>query len=319
MALLYLALGLVGLSLGADLAVRGSVAIAHRLGWPTWISGLLLLAVGTSLPELFVSAVSAPEYPGLAVANVFGSNSFNAMLVLGVVLLMKRGRRLDPHAVRLPTLVPLFFGSVLAFTLLWMPYESYPFSALLLAGYAVMVLFSFSGREAADEDEVAGTDSWSMKRASLAALAGFAVLVIAARAFLTGALGVAEWLGWGQGLAGYVLAAIGTSAPELFTSIRALRLNHADAVFGNLVGSNAFNMLLAGGTIGLLAGQAVPQTGLKEQLWVNMASTCVLLVPTVLVSKDRVISERLLRILGVVLLATYAGGTWWVYCGLGLE
>lgn len=319
MALLYLALGLVGLSLGADLAVRGSVGIAHRLGWPTWISGLLLLAVGTSLPELFVSAVSAPEHPGLAVANVFGSNSFNALMVLGVVLVLKRGRRLDAHAVRLPTLIPLAFGSVAAFTLLWMPHASYPFSVLLLAGYGVMILFSFAGREAEVADEVAGTGNWPMGRAVAAALVGFAVLVLSARGFLTGALGVAEWLGWNEGLAGYLLAAVGTSAPELFTSIRALRLNHAEAVFGNLVGSNAFNLLLAGGTIGLLAGEKVPQAGLSEQLWVNAAATAVLMVPALYATRGRMLPERTLQVGGVVLVVLYGVSTLWVYRGLGLE
>ena len=319
MALLYLVLGLVGLSLGADLAVRGSVAIAHRLGWPTWISGLLLLALGTSLPELFVSAVSAPQHPGLAVANIFGSNSFNSLIVLGAVLLLKKRQRLDVHAVRLPTLIPLVFGTILAFFLLTMPYEWYPLSAILMVGYIAMILLSFAGRKAEGEDEVAGTDVWKFPLAVSAALGGFVVLTVAARVFLTGALGVADWMGWSEGITGYILAAIGTSAPELFTSIRALRLGHAGAVFGNVVGSNAFNLLLAGGTIGLLAGQEIPTHGLQPQLWMNAIATTVLLVPALFLKKGKLVPQRLERIAGVGLLLGYGASAWWVFLALGLE
>jgi cation:H+ antiporter len=319
MALLYLVLGLVGLSLGADLAVRGSVAIAHRLGWPTWISGLLLLALGTSLPELFVSAVSAPEHPGLAVANIFGSNSFNSLVVLGTVLLLKKRQRLDVHAVRLPTLIPLVIGSALAFFLLTMPFEWYRVSAILMVGYLAMILLSFAGREAKGEDEVAGTDVWKLPLAVSAALAGFVVLTVSARGFLTGALGVADWMGWNEGVTGYILAAVGTSAPELFTSIRALRLGHAEALFGNVVGSNAFNLLLAGGTIGLLAGQEVPTTGLAPQLWMNAVATAVLLVPALLLRPGKLVPQRWERIAGAGLLLLYVVSAGWVFLALGLE
>ena len=313
MALLYLALGLAGLFLGSDIAVRGSVAVAHRMGWPSWVTGLLLLALGTSLPELFVSAASASTHPGIAVGNIFGSNAFNALVVLGVVLMLKGKQRLEAHTVRLPTLVPLAFGSALAFSLLVMPAESYPFSVLFLVGYLVMILASIAGRDAEVEDELARAPTWGLPLATVATLGGFVLLAVASKAFLDGALGVSEWFGWSEGFVGYVLTAVGTSAPELFTSVRALRLGHAEAVFGNVVGSNAFNLLLVGGVVGLLAGEQVPQDGLSAQLWINAGVTAILLVPALLSTGRREVSVQAFRIAGAVLVAAYLASAWWVH------
>ena len=317
MAFLYLALGLAGLFVGSDLAVRGSVAVAHRMNWPTWVTGLLLLALGTSLPELFVSAASAVDHPGVAVGNIFGSNAFNALLVLGAVLLLKGNQKLDAHAVRLPTLVPLVFGSALAFTLLVMPVEAYRFSALFLLGYLVMILASIAGRDASAEDEVARAPGWGLPLAITATLGGFAVLAVAAKGFLVGALDVAATFGWSDGFVGYVLTAIGTSAPELFTSVRALRLGHAGAVFGNVVGSNAFNLLLVGGVVGLLADARVPQEGLQAQLWTNAFATAVLLVPALFATGGRRIPAQVYRLSGILLLLAYAVSAWWVHASSG--
>ena len=313
MALLYLALGLAGLSFGSDLAVRGSVAVAHRFRWPTWITGLVLLALGTSLPELFVSAVSAPEHPGLATANIFGSNGFNAFVVLGVILTLKGEQRLHATAVRRATLIPLTLGSIAAFSLLVVPLEAYRWGTLFLIGYLWMILASVRGREAEAEEELAAAPEWGFPRASAATLAGFVLLAVAAKSFLEGALGVAMWFGWSDGFVGFLLAAVGTSAPELFTSVRALRLGHVRAVFGNVVGSNAFNLLLAGGVVSLLARTEVPKVDLAPQLWTNALATFVLLLPALVTGRRRIVMPRVFATCGFLLVLLYLGSVWWVY------
>ena len=117
--------------------------------------------------------------------------------------------------------------------------------------------------------------------------------------------------------AGYVLAAVGTSAPELFTSIRALRLGHVRAVFGNVVGSNAFNLLLAGGVVGLLAQTEVPKHDLVPQLWSNAVATLVLVIPALAVGSKRMVVPRVFAVMGGFLVLLYLAGAWWVHAAGG--
>ncbi|PCJ53058.1 MAG: hypothetical protein COA70_10375 [Planctomycetota bacterium] len=314
MAYLYLLLGLAGLLIGSDLAVRGSISLAHRWGWPGWVTGLLLLALGTSLPELFICIASAPEHPGLAVGNIFGSNAFNVGVVLGAALLLKGSARLDVHAVRLPTLMPLVFGSLLAFALIGAPQGIYFLSFLLLVAYIIMIRLSIAlrGDDLREEEEAAPTTVFNLPVAIALTASGFLLLAVASTWFLNGALDIADQFGWKEGFAGFIITAIGTSAPELFTSVRALKLGHAGAVFGNIVGSNAFNLLIAGGFVGLLADVQVPQEGLRAQVILNMVATCVLLVPAILTNKNREISIKAYQGMGVLLIGGYLAGALWV-------
>jgi cation:H+ antiporter len=311
MATLHLLLGLVGLLIGSDIAVRGSVSLAHRWGWPSWVTGLLLLALGTSLPELFVCIASAPQYPGLAVGNIFGSNAFNVGMVLGLTLLLKGDARLNVRSVRLATLAPLMVCTGLAFLLPGMGLESYWTTSVMLVGYLIMVLISIAGRkELQVHDDAAPPTDWPVSLALAATLSGFLLLAYASQWFLDGALTLADMLGWKEGFAGFVITAVGTSAPELFTSMRALRLGHAGAVFGNVVGSNAFNLMVAGGFVGLLAEVEVPQEGLMGQLWVNLGFMLVLLVPTLFTTPRRELSVRAYQVMGTALGLAYFLSAW---------
>lgn len=315
MATLHLLLGLAGLLFGSDLAVRGSVALAHRWNWPGWVTGLLLLALGTSLPELFVCIASAPEYPGLAAGNIFGSNAFNVGLVLGATLILKGNARLNARSVRLPALLPLAFGSLMAFTLVGMPVEDYPMSFLFLIAYAAMIMVSIAARdpEMQEEDDATPATHWNLPLALSATAGGFVMLALSSEWFLDGALVWADTLGWAEGFAGFVITAVGTSAPELFTSVRALKLGHAGAVFGNVVGSNAFNLLMAGGTVGLMAKVQVPQEGLVPQLVVNLVATLVLMLPALLTTPKRELSIRTYRTMGFALIGGYFAGAYWIF------
>lgn len=311
MATLHLLLGLAGLLIGSDVAVRGSISLASRWGWPSWVTGLLLLALGTSLPELFVCIASAPEYPGLAVGNIFGSNAFNVGMVLGMTLVLKGRARLNVKSVRLATLMPLFVCTLLTFMLPGMEQALYWMSVLMLFGYLIMVLISIAGhKELQVHDDAAPEKIWPVSLALAATLFGFLVLAFSSQWFLSGALEFADRFGWKEGFAGFVITAVGTSAPELFTSIRALRLGHAGAVFGNVVGSNAFNLMVAGGVVGLMAEVEVPEEGLRPQLWVNLAFMLVLLVPALVTTRRREISTRAYKAMGFTLMTSYFVAAW---------
>jgi len=316
MAILYLLLGLGGLLLGSDIAVRGSVSLAHRFGWPSWLTGLLLLALGTSLPELFVSVTSAPAHPEMAFGNLFGSNAFNVGLVLAVGLYWKGKAQLDVRSVRLPSLLPLLAGSILMFLVEDAGASLRILGAILLLAYLVMTMFALFGRgELREQDDAAPPSHWSLKVAVVATLAGFLLLAFASRWFLDGALGLAEHFGWGEGFAGFVITAAGTSAPELFTSLRALRLGHAGAIFGNVVGSNAFNLLIAGGAVCFLADSSAQYASLDRQLWINMIATLILFVPTAFTSSVRELSVPIYRSMGILLAVSWIVAAWWVFQG----
>ncbi|MDP7062735.1 MAG: hypothetical protein QF489_07370 [Planctomycetota bacterium] len=311
MATLQLLLGLAGLLIGSDIAVRGSVSLAHRWGWPSWVTGLLLLALGTSLPELFVCIASAPLYPGLAAGNIFGSNAFNVGMVLGATLLLKGEAHMNARSVRLATLMPLTLCTLAAFSLPAMDKSQYWMSLVMLVGYVIMVLISIAGhKELQVEDEAAPPTAWPIPLALATTIGGFMMLAFSSRWFLYGALDLAEVFGWKEGFAGFIITAVGTSAPELFTSVRALRLGHAGAVFGNVVGSNAFNLMVAGGVTGLLAEVAVPEPGLREQLWVNLGFMIVLLIPALFTTRARELSIRTYQTMGVFLIGSYFAAAW---------
>ncbi|RMH02615.1 MAG: sodium:calcium antiporter [Planctomycetota bacterium] len=305
MAALYLLLGLAGLIAGAELALRGALGLARHWHWPSWLTGLLLLALGTSLPELFVSGFAAPSYPALGLGNVLGSNAFNVGLVFGSGLLVRGRRGLPSAGLSGPGAGALLAASALALFVLgsggrppiW-------FGILLLLAYGGVVRRALrNGRLDAEEREREIEPSPGLKAVLM--LVGFAVLAGASRLFLAGALGLAGILGWSEGFAGYLIAAAGTSAPELVTSLLALRKGHPEAIYGNVLGSNVFNLLVVGGTVCLAAGAEVPGEVVRPQLWANLAATALffLLAP---VGRN----GRGTRPAGAALVAAWLLGAW---------
>ncbi|KAA3605025.1 MAG: sodium:calcium antiporter [Planctomycetota bacterium] len=320
MGILYLLLGLVGLLAGAELAVKGALGLAKHWRWPSWLTGLVLLALGTSLPEFFVSAVAAPDHPALALGNIFGSNAFNSAVVVGAVLLIHPRVGGQLQASSWATGLPLFLGAGGAF---WcfggteIPWQAGP---LLLLAYVWMVAVSFrAGKLPVEEEDMLpeaesaapqSPPSWN----AWLMVAGFAILALASEAFKKGALDVAAWMGWQEGFTGYLVAAVGTSAPELFTSLRAVRHGHPGAVLGNVFGSNAFNLLIVGGSAALLARESLPPGGLGPMLWVN-AVACLL--PVLPIYGARLGRRSLIwsQGLGLFMLAGYLASAAWIFRG----
>ncbi len=306
-AVLNLVIGLLGLVAGAELSVRGALGLARHWGWPSWLTGLLLLALGTSLPELFVSGMAAPEHPELSFGNIFGSNAFNVGLVFGFGLLMVGRKGLPAAGWRGPGAIALVAASILAAWALgeggqppiWL-------GVVLLAGYGFVVRNALRGGRL----ETAGVEREIEPNPGLKAvvmIAGFALLAWASNRFLSGALVVAADFGWSDGFAGYLIAAIGTSAPELFTSVQAIRKGHSEAVYGNVLGSNVFNLLVVGGVSSVLAGAPLAAATVQPQLWANLAATAALLA---LAPFAR--AGRGGRATGAGLVVVYLVGTWLV-------
>ena len=228
---------------GADRLTEGASALARRMNVSEIIIGLTIVAAGTSAPELFVSLVSALKgTPDMAIGNVVGSNTMNAMLIVGcaaVVAPMSISRntvRKDiPFAVAASVLLPLLAIDAAIGRIDGM---------ILLAGFAAFMYYTLSQAKAG---ETAPSDETKMQNPWLSVffvVLGLALLVIGSNIFVDSASRVAYALGLSEAVVGLTIVAGGTSLPELATSVVAARKGQSAIAIGNVIGSNVFNILM---------------------------------------------------------------------------
>ncbi|MCC7535133.1 MAG: calcium/sodium antiporter [Deltaproteobacteria bacterium] len=255
----YAAIGLVLLYLGAEWLVKGAAGLARSFGIPAIIVGLTVVGYGTSAPEMTVSIVAAVrDSSEIAVANVIGSNIANLGLILGLTAVLSPPRT-DGRLVRRE--IPLLLASVAAVpVVLWDGVLSRIEAAMLVLVAACFTLWLVRdarvspGVPEAIETAAEGAGAPpSRSRPALIGLAlgGLAVLVLGGELLVRGATGLARALGLSDHVIGLTVVAIGTSLPELATSVVAARRGHSDLAVGNVVGSNLYNVLL------VLAGTAL--------------------------------------------------------------
>src|SRR6056297_414765 len=253
--LLALLVGFVLLYFGAERLVHGAASLALRFGLTPLVVGLTVVAFGTSAPELVVSVGSALEgRGGLAIGNVVGSNIVNVALILGLSVLI-RPALVKTQLLRLD--VPLMIAaSALLFVLLLDGVLNRVEGAFLFAGLIAYTGFNIwqSRREQAavqtDLAEVLPTPSGSVGRDVGWVAVGLVVLVVGAQFLVSGAVSIAEAAGLSEAFIGLTIVAIGTSLPELATSVVAALRGEGDIAVGNVVGSNVFNLL---GILGIAA------------------------------------------------------------------
>jgi cation:H+ antiporter len=295
--------GLILLIFAGDALVKGAVNLALRLGIPALVVGLTVVAFGTSAPELIVSVQAAlNDQAGIAVGNVVGSNIVNVLLILGLPLLITtiHTSKLDVRRSYVMMVVTSIFFAGLAFTgpLTWWH------GLVLLAGLGFMLWdnyrISMAHRAAnAAEDEVEGADAGiGWPQIILFIVLGLIGLGIGARLLVDGAVVIALQWGVSETVIGLTLVAIGTSMPELVTSIIAAMRKQADVAMGNVIGSNIFNILGILGITSLIAQVPVPRQILTFDNFV-MIGVALLLAPFVFAKRD------MGRIAGVVFVGVY--------------
>jgi len=247
-ALLWIVLGLGGLYLGAEGLVRGSAALALRLGVSPLVIGLTIVAWGTSSPEIVVSVQAALRGSAdVAVGNVVGSNICNIALILGLASVLQP-LRVQARLLRLD--VPLLIGvSLLSGGLLWDGRLGWQGGVLLLGllgGYTGLN-FYLSRKESPELlQEGTATLPHPLRHPWIEGaivVLGLGLLVVGGHWFLEGAVTLARWLGLSEAFIGLSVVAVGTSLPELATSVVAALRREADIAVGNVVGSNLFNLL----------------------------------------------------------------------------
>lgn len=228
---------------GADRLTEGASALARRMNVSEIIIGLTIVAAGTSAPELFVSLVSALKgTPDMAIGNVVGSNTMNAMLIVGcaaVVAPMSISRntvRKDiPFAVAASVLLPLLAIDAAIGRI---------DGIILLAGFAAFMYYTLSQAKTGEADTSDETKMQNPWLSVFFVVLGLALLVIGSNIFVDSASRVAYALGLSEAVVGLTIVAGGTSLPELATSVVAARKGQSAIAIGNVIGSNVFNILM---------------------------------------------------------------------------
>jgi cation:H+ antiporter len=327
---LALLAGLVLLVVGGELLVRGSVRVAEHMGLSPLIIGLTLVGFGTSMPELVTSVEAASRgAPGIAIGNIVGSNIANILLILGIsALLMPMA--VAPSALKRDGVI-LLAAAILFFALAWALPLDRPVGVVLLAMLAGYLVFAYlqERRIPSPGPEVGHTAAFDKGeaieellphlrtappvRAGLVivgwlavALAGLVVIVIGGRILVDAAVTLAREAGISESVIGLTIVAIGTSLPELVTSVMAAIRKHSDVAIGNVLGSNIYNTLGIGGVTAVLAPTSVPDEMLVFDLPVMIGASVLLLI---FATTGRGIS----RGEGAVLFAGYGAYLWMLW------
>lgn len=276
--------GLILLVWSADKFVDGAAGTAAHAGMPPLLIGMLIVGFGTSAPEMVVSALAAMEgNPSLALGNAYGSNISNIALILGVVAVI------SPIAINsailrkeLPvlTIITLLAGYQLLDGHI-SRVDAWILIGLLAAlmGWSVYAAMSGKGDVLGGEVETELAEHpLPLKMALFWLVVGLILLVVSSRALVWGAVFIAQSLGVSDLIIGLTIVAIGTSLPELASSIAAVRKNEHDIAFGNVLGSNLFNTLAVVGIAGAISPMAVEPGVLVRDWSLMMGLTLVLFV-----------------------------------------
>lgn len=304
LALGTLCAGALLLYLGGEFLVSGAAGLALAFGLSPLAVGLTVVAYGTSAPEAVVSTLATVRGDGaLVLGNVVGSNVANLGLILGAVTCISPPT-VDPGLAR-RELTLLLGTSLLLVPLLLDGRISRLEGAGLCLGALAFTLWVLRGTHAASSAHLVppkeAPPSKTQSRAALIAraLAGLALLLGGGQLFVDGASTLALTLGMSPRVVGLTIVAVGTSLPELVTSLVASAKGHSDLAVGNILGSNLFNVLFILG----LAGVVRPVAGTLDQCWFDVAA---LLGLTAAASLMLLRPRRLTRAEGLLLLAGYA-------------
>ena len=314
LVLVFLVIGFVFLMKGADFFVEGSSSIAKRLKVPPIIIGLTIVAMGTSLPETAVSVTaSLVNNNELAVSNVVGSNIFNLMVVVGVcsiltpILVQKETIRRDIPFSMICALLLLGLGILAAGDTIGMRLGHLDGMILLgfFAGYIVVMIQSAMKARAAGKnvdmegmeelEEEIGILSWP--KSILFIVGGALAIAFGGDLTVDAASRIAIDLGMSQTLVGLTIVSIGTSLPELVTSVVAARKNEVDMAVGNAVGSNIFNILMVLG----VASAINPVALIRE----NIIDIVILIVFSLIVWIYAATKQRISRKEGISMVCMY--------------
>jgi len=292
-----LLIGLVMLCFGGNWLVSGGVTIAKKFRISNFIIGMTIVAYGTSTPELAASLAAAGDHGAIILGNIVGSNIANVGMVIGVAAILVP---LAVHKSVLRKEIPIMLGVSALLVLLSIDGEISQYDGiLLLIGLGIFVVYTFRSalkqREKSKDDTNPGQNNVYLKSIGLIGI-GIILLYIGAILTVDNAVVIATEFGLSEKIIGLTVIAIGTSLPELITSIIAIRKGHSDIGIGNIIGSNIYNILMIMGVGASLGGVLI-----TADVYIDYAIMIIFSLSLLIGLKTQIIN----RTVGVILAAGY--------------
>ena len=314
LASLAILIGLPVLLWSAGKFVGGAASVANHFGVSPLLIGMLIIGFGTSAPEIIVSVFAAIQgNSGIALGNAYGSNIANILLILGLTAII------SPIAVKSEIIkkeLPVLLG--ITFFAAWQVWDlniSKDDAFSLLGLFVLLLSWSiYHGMKGdkdalADEyDEEINSNEGTVKTHVMWLIAGLLLLVASSRMLVWGAVEVATFFGVSDTIIGLTVIAIGTSLPELASSLMAVKKGEHDLAIGNVIGSNMFNTLAVVGIAGTIQPMAVGSEFLYRDVMVMFASTITLFIFCIGIKRQ----GRLNRLEGGAFVLAYAAYTYWL-------
>ena len=292
-----LLIGLVMLCFGGNWLVNGGIGIAKKFRISNLVIGMTIVAFGTSSPELAASIAAAGDHSAIILGNIVGSNIANVGMVIGVAAI------LAPLAIQKSVLrkeIPIMLGVTALLVLLSIDGEISQYDGLLLLiGFGIFVVYTFRNvlkqREKSKADSDSGKNNIYLKSIGYIGI-GIIVLYIGAILTVDNAVVIASEFGLSETIIGLTVIAIGTSLPELITSIIAIRKGHTDIGIGNIIGSNIYNILMIMGVGAALGGVLI-----TADVYVDYAIMIIFSISLLIGLKTHIIKKPM----GIILATGY--------------
>ena len=305
--------GLLFLIKGGDWFVDGASALARRFHLPELLIGATVVSIGTTLPEVMVSTMSALSGHGeIAYGNAIGSVICNAALIAAITIAVRPGK-VDPKTLKMPVL--FFFAAAAVYCVAAYGFGKFtrPMGFIMLAMFvAYMAANVIQMKNAPAEQHDDEEEAMPLPKMLVLLVAGAVLIAVGANLLVDNGTLIAQALGVPESVIALTFVALGTSLPELVTAITSLIKGHSDLSLGNVVGANVFNLVLVSGVSVTLAPFTVPQSatifGMNSSLVLELP---VMLAVMVLLTAPALLKGKLSRAQGVVLLVIYA-----VFCGI---
>ena len=305
--------GLLFLIKGGDWFVDGASALARRFHLPELLIGATVVSIGTTLPEVMVSTMSALSGHGeIAYGNAIGSVICNAALIAAITIAVRPGK-VDPKTLKIPVL--FFFAAAAIYCVAAYGFGKFtrPMGFIMLAMFVAYIAANIHQmKNAPAEEHEEEEETMPLPRMLLLLVLGAVLIAMGANLLVDNGTLIAQALGVPESVIALTFVALGTSLPELVTAITSLIKGHSDLSLGNVVGANVFNLVLVSGVSVALAPFTVPQSatifGMNSSLVLEIP---VMIAVMVLLTAPALVKGKLSRVQGVALLVIYA-----VFCGI---
>ena len=312
-SVLLFIVGLLFLIKGGDWFVDGASALARRFHLPELLIGATVVSIGTTLPEVMVSTMSALSGHGeIAYGNAIGSVICNAALIAAITIAVRPGK-VNPKTLKMPVL--FFFAAAAIYCVAAYGFGKFtrPMGFIMLAMFVAYIAANIHQmKNAPAEEHEEEEETMPLPRMLMLLVLGAVLIAMGANLLVDNGTLIAQALGVPESVIALTFVALGTSLPELVTAITSLIKGHSDLSLGNVVGANVFNLVLVSGVSVALAPFTVPQSatifGMNSSLVLEIP---VMIAVMVLLTAPALVKGKLSRVQGVALLVIYA-----VFCGI---